>query len=220
MKARHQRPSLAFTLIELLVVIGLIGVLAAGIGIALGRGGSANALQSGQGTLQALISAARAQAAIKQSTADLVVDVEPTSDGFLRTFYVVVNNEAVGAAVSLPQGIHLVPKTTGTTYSGGVRFKADASDSADNTAIWSSLVSDAFDNSAATVSNAANTSTYRKVIGITTRGTASPSGGNLVLSSAERESGSTIVFNNPAAVRGALISTYGVMTPINDADAF
>jgi prepilin-type N-terminal cleavage/methylation domain-containing protein len=219
MRNYHQRRVSAFTLIELLVVIGLIGVLAAGIGLALGRGNSGTALQAGQGTLQALLSAARAQAAIKQATTDLVVDADPSSDGFLRTFYVVVNNEAVGAAISLPQGIHVVPKTTGTTYSGGVRFKKDASDTTDNPTAWNGLVSSGFDNTSVTVSNV--TGTFRKVIGLTVRGTTSPAGGgNLVLSSAERDGGSTIVFNNPAAVRGADISTYGVMTLLNDADAF
>lgn len=222
MKQDHQRSKLAFTLIELLVIIGLIGVLAAGIGLALGRGGSGTALQGGQSTLQSLLSAARAQAAIKQATADLVVDVDPQSDGFLRTFYIVVNNEAVGDSVSLPQGIHLVPKTTAVTYPGGVlRFKADASDSSDSPTAWTKFESSGFDNTPATISNV--TGTFNKVLGITVRGTVFPAllnGGNLVLSSAQREDGSTIVFNNPAAVRGADISNYGVMTLLNDADAF
>lgn len=201
----------AFTLIELLVVIGLIGVLAAGIGMALTRGNSGTALQSAQGTLQAMIASARAQAAIKQATADLVVDVDPASDGFLRRFYVVVGSEAVGSPILLPQGTFLVPNNTGATYSGGVVFEPAIAD-------WSATVSTAFTDNSATVSNVAGT--FHKVVGITIRGTASPGGGNLVLAAAERRDADTIAFNNPAAVRGAVVSSYGVLTLVDDADAF
>lgn len=202
----------AFTIIELLVVIGLIGLLSAGIGLALSRGSSGTALQVGQGTLQSLISAARAQAAIKQATADLVIDTDRNSDGFLRTFYIVVGGEAVGAPISLPQGTYLVPKDTSTTYSGGVIFEPGTSD-------WTNGVSTAFADTDSTISNV-TTGTYRRVVGITVRGTAAPDGGRLVLAAGERRSADTVAFSNPNSVRGALVSTYGVLTLINDAQAF
>jgi prepilin-type N-terminal cleavage/methylation domain-containing protein len=204
----------AFTIIELLVVIGLIGILAAGVGLALSRGNSGTALQAGQGTLQSLISAARAQAAIRQATADLVIDTDRNSDGFLRTFYIVVGGEAVGAPISLPQGIYLVPKDTSTTYSGGAIFEPATSD-------WTNRVSDAFvDSSPGTISNLSGT--YRRVVGITVRGTVSPvsATGNLVLAAGDRRSADTVAFVNPNAVRGAQLSRYGVLTLINDAQAF
>ncbi len=205
------RSSRAFTIIELLVVIGLIGILAAGIGLALSRGNSGTALQAGQGTLQSLISAARAQAAIRQATADLVIDTNRESDGFLRNFYIVVGGEAVGAPISLPQGIYLVPRNTTTTYGGGVIFEPATSD-------WTNKVSTAFADTSVTISNV--TGTYSRVVGITVRGNAAPGGGTLILASGDRRSADTVAFTNPNSVRGARVSTYGVLTLINDAQAF
>src|SRR5690606_24426142 len=145
-------------------------------------------------TLQSLISAARAQAAIRQATADLVVDTDRESDGFLRTFYIVVGGEAVGAPISLPQGIYLVPKDTSTTYGGGVTFEPGTSD-------WTNRVSSAFADTNATISNVSGT--YRRVVGITVRGTAAPDGGRLVLAAGDRRSANNVAFANPSSVRGA-----------------
>jgi len=205
-----KHPRSAFTLIELLVVIGIIAVLASVFGLAFGRGSSGAALQSSQATLLGLFSAARGQAAIGQNTANIVVNVSPSSEGFLREFYVIVNGRAVGSPVTLSQGIYLLPPTTGETFSAAISFTAPSA--------WLDRTSTGFNNVAVPPATTGLESgvNYRTVAGITSLGRSSPAGGgNIILAPADRLSGQTISFNNPDAIRGVKISTYGVLTFLN-----
>lgn len=206
-----------FTLIELLVVIGVIGVLAAVIGMSLGRGNSGTALQSAQSVTASLLGGARAQAASTNSDGALVVNVTATSENHLREFYVVTwdgtNWRAKGEPTLLPAGIYFVPSNTpsGVTFEGtwaatirssaltGANFNVKASDGSTN------ISSD----------------DYRIVARFTQRGmTGANTISRVVFSPVERTSATNITFNNPAAVRGLTISNYGIATFINDAEAF
>lgn len=108
----------AFTLIELLVVMGLIALLVGGIGAALGgRGTDGVALSSAQNTLVGLVGAARAEAALHQTSARLLVYASPPpggdADKYLRYLQVVrlegTTWIAAGNAVILPAPICVVP---------------------------------------------------------------------------------------------------------------
>ena len=104
----------AFTLIELLVVIGLIALLVGGIGMALGgRGTDGAALAAAQNTVASLVGATRAQAALHQTTARLLVYASQPpggdADKYLRYLQVVRleggNWVATGNAVTLPSPV-------------------------------------------------------------------------------------------------------------------
>lgn len=113
----------AFTLIELLTACGVIVMLLATIGIALnGRGGEGAALASAQNTLSGLVGSARAQAALNQTNARLVIyaQMPPTGDlaKYLRTLQIVREEPfgsnawyAVGDPVTLPTPICVVPNS-------------------------------------------------------------------------------------------------------------
>jgi prepilin-type N-terminal cleavage/methylation domain-containing protein len=115
--------SRAFTLIELLVVMGIIVTLVAAIGFALaGRGGEGAALANAQSLVGGLIGSARAQAALNQTNARLIVyaQMPPSGDAakYLRTLQVVrletlANGRTVwvaaGDPVTLPAPICVVP---------------------------------------------------------------------------------------------------------------
>ena len=65
--------SSAFTLIELLVVIGLIGLLAGGLGVAMKNKNPGSGLRSAQSVLVSLLSSARGQSALNQANAMILV---------------------------------------------------------------------------------------------------------------------------------------------------
>lgn len=229
MKTRKQ----GFTLVELLVVIGVIALIVGGIGIALFRGGDRGvALQSGQSTVSALLTGARGQAILRQTNAMLVVDADPDSDGFLRTFRIAVASPAgvnrwdfVGQPASLPSGIFLVPRTT--TYPG-VSFNP----AYPATSLSTGFVNVAPYNVPGTILNAdgnPHPGTFHRLMGFTARGvTIFPVGdgsngtgaGRLVLSPATRLDATTIVFESPNLVRGLRVGTYGVATLVNEPEGF
>lgn len=137
----------AFTLIELLVVIGLIAVLSGGIGLAL-QDGSENALSSAQLTLAGLTGAARAQAALHQTEARLLIYGEPPPSGdpdkFLRVLQVVRADpagsntwHAVGGSVTLPRGVFAVPgASTSASSLGAANFNPFLEDGSFGAAYW------------------------------------------------------------------------------------
>lgn len=215
----------AFTLIELLVVIGLIAVLAGGIGLAFSGGDKANALQGAQGTLQSLASAVRGQAALSGGDAALFVnfdeDANYDTNKYLRSFVIarqLQDNswELVGDEIALPAGIYLVPRSTGgltkVEVGGGIPL------------------STAFEQSSVPINypgGGAIPTSYAMVFKLTSRGSKAPNilatGSDIVLAPATIvPDGSVleVVFADGAPVRGASISNYGVLTPINDATGF
>jgi prepilin-type N-terminal cleavage/methylation domain-containing protein len=230
----------AFTLIELLVVIGLIAFLAGGIGVALLDGNSGNALQNSQGVVSSLASVARSKSALFQGNVALAVNTTPNTDGFLREFRIVaftngtVGNTTVtrwvasGDPTLLDRGVHFVPPTT--QLSSSVDFKPAATD-------WTNLASNSL------TLNPANdidiylsdlntklsaTDKYRLVLVFTAlgtvvlnpAGTTAPVGGRIALSPGVIAADGKITFDKPDAVRGLLISDYGVSTLLNEAEAF
>lgn len=120
-----------FTLLELLIVVGLIGLLAAGIGLSLGDS-SGRSLATAQQQLAALVGQARATAAVGQTeTRLLVYGVRPPlgdAARFLRQIQLVravvpgsaATWEPVGPALTLPRGIYIVPPVITGFLAAGV----------------------------------------------------------------------------------------------------
>ncbi len=130
-RGEPRRRGAAFTLIELLMVVGLIGVIAGGLALALGDS-AGNSLATGQTLLSTMVGNARAQAAVNQTETRLLIygARPPAGDAekFLRLMQVVRAEPAgsqtwvaVGAPVALPRGIYVVPpSTTGLLVQGVV----------------------------------------------------------------------------------------------------
>jgi prepilin-type N-terminal cleavage/methylation domain-containing protein len=124
-RPRSQDSARAFTLIELLVVMGLIVLFAGGAALALsGRGGEGAALANAQSLVAGLVGATRAQAALHQTNARLVVYAQmppgANADGakYLRALQIVRQETlengntvwvAVGDPVTLPTPVCVVP---------------------------------------------------------------------------------------------------------------
>lgn len=102
-----------FTLIELLVVIGLIALLAAGVGLALDGRNEGAAMRSGELTAAELFRVARSQAVLLQTRSRLIVLDDPEDpERHLRQLGIVVEDpglpdhwRAVSDGAVLPLGI-------------------------------------------------------------------------------------------------------------------
>jgi type II secretory pathway pseudopilin PulG len=144
-RSRAGETTAAFTLIELLVVVGLIVLLLGGAALALaGRGGNGAAMASSQSLIAGLVGAARAQAALHQTSARLIIYAQQptgtTGDAtkYLRSLQVVRQETlqsgatvwvAAGDPVTLPLPICVVPPApvptnhlnTGVTWNNNVQ---------------------------------------------------------------------------------------------------
>jgi prepilin-type N-terminal cleavage/methylation domain-containing protein len=219
---QHSASRFGFTLIELLVVISLIAVLSAGVGMVLTGGGDrANAMKTAQATLSSVLAGARAQAALHGSSASIYVNADPASVNFLREIRVVVPNganlTAKGDPIMLPKGVYLVPPSNAFT-AAQVEFKVPAD--------WTDLYSNIYVNTDEELTDSAGNkiltsgttvSEFNRLSSFKIQGTTGS--GKIVLAPADLQDGK-VVFDRPDAVRGMLVSQYGVSTFVNEASAF
>ncbi|WP_414664386.1 Tfp pilus assembly protein FimT/FimU [Horticoccus sp. 23ND18S-11] len=213
----------AFTLIELMVVIGIIALVAVGLGRALTDTGG-NSLATGQTTLAALVSTARAQAAVGQTETRLMVYATrpPAGDAekFLRLLQVFRAEPQgsntwvpVGAAVVLPRGIYVVPTSTAGLLAAGVTWPT-------NPPLLSTL-GNPFNPGQAAGTPFGNSTAY--FLQFNADGSIQQMGtqayARLLVATAVL-SNNVPQFNNAGAVRGLLIRPSGGVTFANDANSF
>lgn len=116
----------------MMIVIGLIIILIGGFGFAL-RDTAGSSLVSAQNTLGALVGQARAQAALNQTEARLMIYATRPPGGdtlkYLRLMQVFVATPQgsntwvpVGSPTYFPNGIYLVPPTTNGLLAAGVTW--------------------------------------------------------------------------------------------------
>ncbi len=217
------RSPAGFTLLELLVVVGLITLLAAGVGFAL-RDNAGSALTSAQNSLGSLLGQARAQAAVNQTEARLLIyAVRPPSgdaEKYLRLLQVFRAEPqgsttwvAAGAPVYLPRGIYVVPPSTTGLLASGVVWPANPSP-------VSNLGTAANPGQpTGTPFNGANTVFFLQ---FNADGTFTPPTQPYVKIALATGTVANSVpqFNNAGAVRGVLLRPSGAVTFVSDATGF
>ncbi len=231
----------AFTLIELLVVIGVIAILAGGLGVAL-RGFDGRAkIQNAQTALIGSFNGARAQAAVKQTSITLLLNADPDSENCLRELIPVTgspgNWRIAGESTFLPVGMYVVPPKIEAAFSATVVAKYDSPSVA---ADWAKIKSYASkeepdsttdilvaapDTSSDVVRTVAKTfelvgfdslGRFNLTTAITTPGLTT----TYVIAPGEPTPGKGVTFRDHEAVRGLWISRYGVTVNVNEKAGF
>ncbi len=226
--AAARRFSSAFTLLELLVVVGLIALLAGGLGFALADAGG-NSLATAQSTIASLVGSARAQAAVHQTSARVYVYGlrPPNGDAgkFLRLLQVFREEpagsgtyQAVGDAVYLPRGVYVVPPSTTGLLASGIVWPAA------NPGLLSTFATPQPQalrpaQPAGAAFGGAVTGYYIEFAADGTSNPAIQPYGKLVVATAALAS-NLPQFNNPAAVRGVLLRASGAISFVNDPASF
>jgi prepilin-type N-terminal cleavage/methylation domain-containing protein len=230
MKTRCVRRSRfrAFTLIELLVVIGLIALLAGGIGVAMKNKNPGSALRSAQSILVSTLSAARSQSVLNQVDAMILVQADPAQDNFLRSVKVVVQTatnattwKEVGGEVVLPEGVYVVPP--GTSVTGATLTLLDSSSTGRRSLF---LVTSPADGGTSGLGALVSSGKYFKSYRFTSLGAlvddagAKVTGARMLVAAGTQSGPTAWTLYNTSAVRGFSVSNYGVATVIGDSDSF
>lgn len=220
------RAAQAFTLIELLIVVGLIALLVGAVGLALGGTGS-TALATAQNSLASMVGTARAQAALKQTEARLLIyATRPPigeSDKFYRYLRVVIAETPgstgagarwtpVGSPVLLPSGISVVPTLPAAFLAPGVTWPNNPQP----TSTFLSATAARYTITGDTATSAADT---YLAVQFAADGTVTPTGAKLALATATIANGLP-QFNNAGSVRGLLLRPSGGITRVNEPGSF
>ncbi len=229
----------AYTLLELLVVIGLIGAMSFFLVGGLTGGGATAALQSGQATLANLITTARAKAAATGRKTRLLVNTDAHApERYLRHLVLQLARQAgpspadwdTLATITLPGGVYVVPSSL--ARSGGL--VANPADWKRVTDPAADLVSDLFTNQSLSFMLEGDTAVQLWTgMGFTPNGTLAaldsgppPKGALLIALGIRRPPGSfqpgdsPIQLGDPQAVRGLILSAYGVPALVNERGSF
>jgi type II secretory pathway pseudopilin PulG len=217
----------AFTLIELMVVVGLIMLMVGGLSLSLGDTGG-NSLASAQKMIGSLVGSARAQAAVNQTEARvLVYGTRPPSgdsDKFLRLLQVFIANPEgsntwvpVGSPVYLPRGLYVVPTSTAGLLASGVIWPTNP---APLSTLGTTTGPGAAQQPVGTAFNAATTVFY---VEFEADGTIKPATSpyfKFIVATGALSSANLPAFNNAGALRGVLIRPSGAVTFVNAATGF
>lgn len=235
---KSHRPG-AFTLIELLVVIGLIAAMSFFLVGGLLGGGATAALQSGQATVANLVAAARLKASATGRKTRLLVNTDVNAPGRYLRFVALQLARQAGSSptdwatvttVTLPDGVYIMPASL-TQAAGLVNRAADWKRISDTSA---ELVSDLFANQSVSVPLEGDLSGQTWTgVSFTANGTLSPLSGGpppkgfLVITLGTRKPPGSypvgeapVQLINPQAVRGLVLSAYGVPALLNERGAF
>lgn len=226
----------AFSLLELLVVTGLISALSATLFHGLTGGGRHAAIRSSQALLANLVTAAQVKAMATGCKTRLLVNVDPTvPDRYLRLVVLQKGRQSgptpanwdTFQRLSLTSGVFVVPASLTGLVASSAEWKRTADPTAD-------LASDLF--VAQPLSHAVEGDTaaqwwtgvaFTPVGTLATLVSGPPPKGSLVLAMGRwRAAGSyalgdpPVELEQPSAVRGLLLSAYGVPTLLRDRSAF
>jgi len=227
-----------FTLLELLVVIGLIAAMSFFLAGSL-TGGATAALQSGQATIANLVTTARTKAPATGRKTRVLVNTDAGAPGrYLRHLVLQLARQAgaspadwdtIGTVV-LPEGVYVMPASL--TQAGGlVGNAAEWKRVSDPTA---DLISDLFTNQSLSVLLEGDASAQVWTgVSFTPNGTLAPLGGGqppkgalVITLGVRRPPGSyqpgesPVQLGSPDAVRGLILSAYGVPALVSDRRSF
>jgi prepilin-type N-terminal cleavage/methylation domain-containing protein len=234
--SRLRAATRAFTLLELLVVIGVIAAVAVFLFSGLLGSGKGASLQSGQAMVANLVTAARTKAAATGHKTRLLVHADPAApDRYLRLVVLQVGRTQGASpgewdtvqAVALPPGVFVVPASLAGLVADPAKWKRVSDASAD-------LDSDLFTNQSLVYAldgdSVAQTWTG---VAFTPNGTLAALGGGppprgaLVLALGQLRTPGNYGAGQPPvqlseipAVRGLVLSAYGVPAMLNDRSAF
>ena len=208
-----------------MVVIGVIVLLVGGAGFAL-RDTAGASLTSAQNTLATLVGQARAQAAVNQTEARLLIYATRPPGGdaekYLRLMQVFIavpqgssTWQPAGAPVYLPRGTYLVPATTAGLLAAGVTW-------ATNPAPVSTPIGTGT-NPGQPVGTAFNGASTTFFVEFKADGSINPAANpyiKLVVTTGALASTNLPAFNNAFAVRGVLIRPTGAVSFVNEATGF